>query len=59
MDSNRVFFPKGVVGFNLHFSGGCGILSVTMSEVGGGRLLSKLKSAMVGAFYCMYCMPTT
>ena len=41
------------MGFNGHFSGGCGILSVTISEVGGGRLLSKLKSAVVGAFF--YC----
>ena len=47
------FFIGGVLGFIWHFSGGCSILSVTISEVGGG----KLKSAVVGAFSGMYCRP--
>ena len=50
-------FSEGLVDFNWHFSGEYGILSVTISDVGGGRLLSKLKSAVVGVFSGMYCRP--
>ena len=55
MDGNR-FFPvvnryflipeEAVVGFNWDSSNGCDILLITISEVGGGRLLSRLKSAV-------------
>ena len=36
------FFPEGVVGFNCHLSGECGILSITISQVGGGENIEKL-----------------
>ena len=48
-----VFFRSGV-GFNLHFSGWWDVLSVTISKVGGGRLLRKLNIALVGTFSGMY-----
>ena len=56
MDGNQVFFRR-VGGFQLTLSGGWGILSVTISQVVGGRL--KLKSAVVGTFSGMYCRPNT
>ena len=59
MDGNQIF-SEGGGGFQCTlFYGGCGILSVTISEVGGGRLLSKLKYSVVGAFSGMYCMRIT
>ena len=58
MDGNR-FSPEGVVDFNWHFSGVCGILTVIYFRGGCGRLLSKLKSAVVGASSVIYCRPNT
>ena len=54
-----VFYLEREVGFNWHFSDGCDILSIPVSQVGGGRLLNKLKSTSVDAFSGMYCRPNT
>ena len=46
-----------MVGFDWHFSGGCVILAVTISKVGGGRELSKVKSAVVLWVPFLACRP--
>ena len=48
-----------IILFSGQFSGGCDILSITVSEVGGGRLLSRLESAVVGTSSAMDCRPNT
>ena len=58
MDGDR-FFQKGWW-VSIKTLPVCGVLSITISAVGGGRLVSRLESVVhMGVFYGMYCRPNT